>query len=94
MNLETKPPFNVGDRVKPSPYSLRPYRDRWLQAGSSSSKLGCLSHYENQMAVRGTVVSCDRGKYGFSVVVKTDSGGIHSSIPDLWAIVSEKEGNA
>jgi hypothetical protein len=93
MNLETKTPFNVGDRVKPSAYSLRPYRDRWLQAGSSSSKLGCLSHYETQMSVRGTVVSCERGKYGFSVNVKTDSGGIHSSLPDLWEKVLEKEGN-
>tara|TARA_R110000868_G_scaffold46347_1_gene153110 strand:+ start:1506 stop:1790 length:285 start_codon:yes stop_codon:yes gene_type:complete len=93
MNLEIKAPFDVGDRVKPSEYSIRPFRDRWLQAGSSSSKLGCLSHYETQMSVLGTVVSCERGKYGFCVNVKTDSGGMHSSLPDLWEKIPEKEGN-
>ena len=45
------------------------------------------------MNVLGTVVSCERGKYGFSVNVKTDSGGMHSSLPDLWEKIPEKEVN-
>jgi hypothetical protein len=85
------PPFNPGDRVKFSEYALRSYRDRWLNAGSSSLKTACLDELNRQSAIRGVVVSCERGKYGFSVNVKTDAGGLHSSMPNLWKL---EEGNA
>ena len=85
------PPFNAGDRVKPSEYALRSYRDRWLNAGSSSVKTAYLDEFQRQSAIRGVVVSCDRGKHGFSVNVKTDAGAIHSSMPNLWKL---EEGNA
>ena len=85
------PPFNAGDRVKFSEYALRFYRDRWLHAGSSSLKTACLDELNRQSAIRGVVVSCDRGRYGFSVNVKTDAGGLHSSMPNLWQLA---EGNA
>ena len=84
------PPFNAGDRVAPSEYALRFYRDRWLHAGSSSLKMACLDELERQSAIRGVVVSCERGRYGFSVNVKTDAGGLHSSMPNLWKL---EEGN-
>lgn len=84
-------PFNSGDRVKPSEYALRFYRDRWLNAGCSSLKMACLDELERQSAIRGVVVSCERGRYGFSVNVKTDSGSMHSSMPNLWQLAG---GNA
>ena len=83
-------PFNSGDRVKPSEYALRFYRDRWLHAGSSSLKMACLDEFDRQSAIRGVVVSCDRGRYGFSVNVKTDAGGLHSSMPNLWQLAEGK----
>jgi hypothetical protein len=80
-------PFQPGQRVKPSEYSLRPARDSWLRAGSSQLKTAYLDKYEKHKATMGTVVSCEKGKYGYSVRIKTDSGSIHDSMPGLWEII-------
>ena len=85
------PPFNVGDRVKFSEYALRSYRNRWLNAGSACLKTATFAELNRQSAIRGVVVSCELGKHGFSVNVKTDAGGVHSSMPNLW---KREEGNA
>jgi hypothetical protein len=77
-------PFQIGDRVKKSEYSLRAARDSWLKAGSQSLKSAYLDAYEREMAIRGTILSCEAGKYGFSVQVKTDAGSIHDSMPSIW----------
>jgi len=81
-------PFQPGQRVKPSEYSLRPARDSWLRAGSSQLKTAYLNEYEKRKATMGTVVSCEKGKYGFTVEVKTDAGAVHSSMPDLWEVIA------
>jgi len=77
-------PFQIGDRVKKSEYSLRAARDSWLKAGSQPLKSAYRDAYEREMAIRGTVLSCEAGKYGYSVQVKTDAGSIHDSIPSIW----------
>jgi hypothetical protein len=81
-------PFQIGDRVKKSEYSLRAARDSWLKAGSQSLKSAYRDAYEREMAIRGTVLSCASGVNGFynSVQVKTDSQSIHSSMPCIWEV--------
>jgi hypothetical protein len=81
-------PFQPGQRVKPSEYSLRPARDSWLRAGSSQLKTAYLNEYEKRKATMGTVVSCEKGKYGYGVQVKTDAGAVHGSMPDLWEVIA------
>lgn len=80
-------PFQIGDRVKKSEYSLRAARDSWLKAGSEPLKSAYRDAYEREMAIRGTVLACEARKYGFSVQVKTDAGSIHDSIPYIWEAV-------
>ena len=77
-------PFQIGDRVKKSEHSLRAARDSWLKAGSQPLKSAYRDAYDREMAIRGTVLSCEAGKYGFTVKVKTDTGSIHDSIPSIW----------
>jgi hypothetical protein len=79
-------PFQIGDRVKKSEYNLRAARDSWLKAGSQSLKSAYRDAYEREMAIRGTVLSCEAGKYGFTVKVKTDTGLVHDSIPSIWEV--------
>jgi len=79
-------PFQIGDRVKKSEYSLRAARDSWLKAGSLPLKSAYRDAYDKEMAIRGTVLSCEAGKYGFTVKVKTDTGSIHDSIPSIWEV--------
>ena len=80
-------PFKIGDRVKKSEYSLRAARDSWLKAGSEPLKSAYRDAYDRQMAIRGTVLSCEAGKYGYGVQVKIDTGLIHSSMPSIWEAV-------
>jgi hypothetical protein len=47
-----------------------------------------LDEYEKRKATIGTVVSCEKGKYGYSVQVKTDAGAVHSSMPNLWEAIA------
>ena len=77
-------PFQPGDRVKPSEYSLRNARDNWLKAGSSSLKSTYLNEYERQKSVAGTVIECEMGKYAFGVKVNTDAGAVHQSLTNMW----------
>ena len=79
-------PFQIGDRVKKSEYSLRAARDSWLKAGSQPLKSAYRDAYDREMAIRGTVLSCAGGVNGFynSVLVKTDSEAIHSSMTCIW----------
>jgi hypothetical protein len=80
-------PFQIGDRVKKSEYSLRTARDSWLRAGSEPLKSAYRDAYDREIAIRGTVLACESGKYGYSVQVKTDAGSIHSSMPSIWESV-------
>jgi hypothetical protein len=47
-----------------------------------------LDEYEKRKATIGTVVSCEKGKYGYGVQVKTDAGAVHQSMPNLWEEVA------
>lgn len=80
-------PFQPGDRVKHSEYSLRNARDNWLRAGSSSLKSTYLNEYERQKSVVGTVMKCEMGKYAYGVTVKTDAGAVHQSMTNMWEAI-------
>ena len=83
-----KSPFQAGDRVKPSEYRLRPARDAWLKAGNESLKSICRDAYDKQIAIRGTVLSCEMGECAFAVTVKTDAGAIYQSMTDMWETIA------
>lgn len=88
-------PFTVGTRVRWSGYALKSDRDYWLSCDSSSAKSAAKDHLDRKTAERGTVESCEPGKYSAWVVdVRTDSGHLHQSLPYLWEAVAPAAGGS
>ncbi len=75
-----KPYFEIGDKVKYSPYEIRKSFDSYLEMKGSRFEYNYKKSYEDKCAVRGTVEQILEN----GIQVRTNSGEIHKSLDCLW----------
>jgi hypothetical protein len=74
--------MNPGDKIKYSEHYLRPHRDYWLSCGRHAEKSAALEHLENLRALRGTVITHARNRFGAMVIAYRLDNGVEGTAMD------------